>query len=146
MFNFIFLSRLHVQILWQFSHCDTIVPNICLCCFIIVPFYRVFDYFQEGKNIIILSQKYVSILNFHSWFIRTLHENELLNARKWGKCFHRKNLTRVLPRSLGRMDRWTDRNNLTGRSTHVFCNGQMDTRTDINNMTGKSSKNGQMDR
>ena len=33
--------------------------------------------------------------NFHSWFIQTLHENELLNARKWGKCFHRKNLTRV---------------------------------------------------
>lgn len=33
--------------------------------------------------------------NFHSWFIQTLHENELLNARKWGKCFHRKKLTRL---------------------------------------------------
>ena len=33
--------------------------------------------------------------DFHSWFIQTLHENELLNARKWGKCFHRKNLTRL---------------------------------------------------
>ena len=33
--------------------------------------------------------------NFHSWFIRTLHENELLSAVNEENAFTKKNLTRV---------------------------------------------------
>ena len=40
------------------------------------------------------------------------------------------------------MDRRTDRNNLTGKSTPVFkewTDGQKDRKTDISNLTGKSN-------